>query len=318
VSAHPDQLAGVHAKPEFAARSGVIYRAEDRDAYIERHEMPNGSVVFYKDGTDLAANVGHTYWREHRGELSCSGRLAGISTVSKCDGQTDNDGLLDWAARLAYEGVAREASLGLACDPEDAQDALAWLESADSIRSTMEASKTTWRDIRAEKGRIGTDSHEILERLTDVDPDVAVLPTTGYDRAVLAWWQENTPTPLHAEVVVYSAEHGFAGRFDLLAEIGGKRVLLDLKTSNWISASFAIQLNLYRLAGIESGVFDDVDRLVVLHVDDQGNYNPVEVPIRPQWALNALASYMDGKETGQWARAAGKPRPRPTTTAVAA
>src|SRR5690606_22529537 len=98
--------------------------------------------------------------------------------------------------------------------------------------------------------------------------------------------------PIYTESVVYSAEHGFAGRFDLFfrrrAEEGvlfsePRRSLLDLKTSNWVGPSFAIQLNLYRLGALECGLLEEVDELIVLHVKPDGTFDEIEVPIRPDW-----------------------------------
>src|SRR5262245_23297788 len=76
---------------------------------VETHEMPNGEVVYYRDSS-------HSYWREHDGNGRCSGRIPGISTISKCDGSTFLDPLINWGVNLDREGIAREASLGLSLD----------------------------------------------------------------------------------------------------------------------------------------------------------------------------------------------------------
>lgn len=279
---------------EYVYQSGGVW--------IEKHDLPNGGCIFYKDGPALSPAQAHSYWREHKGGASCSGRVPGISTISKCDGETNNDGLLDWAAKLDREGVAREASLGLSLDdPDDIKAALAWLGSGESIGQTLESEKATWRDIRRAKGNVGTASHDILERLARGEN---VAPANGYDRGVIAWWEATRPRPLHVEVVVYSEAHGFAGRFDLMCDEEGNP-LDDLKTSKWVSASHAIQLNLYRIGAIESG-YPTADELAVIQVREDGGWREIPVPVNEDWALAALCSYKAGKELSSMVRAATK------------
>lgn len=57
------------------------------------------------------------------------------------------------------------------------------------------------------------------------------------------WAQENQPVFLQSEFVVWG--DGYAGTVDLLCEIGGKRYLVDFKTSQYIWPSFELQLSAY-------------------------------------------------------------------------
>jgi hypothetical protein len=273
---------------------------------ITRHEMPNGGVVYFKEYTTPEEQERHrdhhSYWRESNGDGSCSGRLPGISTIAKCDGDNNKDGLLNWAVKLGYEGVAREAALGLAQDDAgEILGALNWLRSPETIRKAMEAEKTTWKHIRSEKGTIGWQAHDVLERLAKGEtPD----PQTPYDEAVISWWSEREPEPLESEQVVYSAQHGFAGRFDLRCGIGKVDSLapvvwlLDAKSSNYIGNAFAIQLNLYNLAAIECGI-GGADYLMILKVNDDATFQEIPVPVNQQWALDSLAVYTNAKQIKQ-------------------
>lgn len=255
---------------------------ESGDSYIERHVLPNGMEVFYKEPD-------HSYWREYKGRGSCSKRIAGISTVSKVDGETNKDGLLDWAAKLTMEGVAREAAMGFSVDPEDAQQAFSWLTSQESIESALRSTKLTWRDLRAEKGDTGTDAHNVLEALAN---GLSVLPTNGYERAVVRWWNDTNPQAELTEQVVASEKLNVAGRFDLFT---ADKTLRDLKVSKWVSAPYFIQLNLYRIVGIECGVFDEVDALTVIQVREDGSYREISVPINESWAIKAVEMYHAGR-----------------------
>jgi hypothetical protein len=80
--------------------------------------------------------------------------------------------------------------------------------------------------------------------------------------------------------------------------------LLDLKTGSIRPEAF-VQLNLYRLAMRASG--DAVpERLLLLDTRDDGTWREIEVPIRPEWALDALRVYENGKAIGKALRAATK------------
>ena len=263
---------------------------------VTRHEMPNGDVCFYRDSD-------HAYWERSLDDGKCSGRIPGISTVAKCADTGSNDGLLDWASKLTVEGAAREASLGLSLDdPDDIKAALAWMASGERIWLTLQEEKLTWRHIRQEAGERGSQSHDILERLAN---DEDVKPTNGYDSAVIDWWATNAPKPIHVEAVVYSSALSLAGRFDLMAIIEGERWLLDLKTSKWISPAFFAQLNLYHKAACHAG-YPRADRLGIIQVRENGTWEQVECPVRPEWALQALDTYLVGKDLQKAVRAAQK------------
>lgn len=290
--------------------SEVVF--DDRGYTVTRHQQPDGPEVFYKDGPGLVPAQQHSYWRGYTGDGSCSGRLAGISTVAKNDGDTNNDRLLDWAAELTCEGIARELSLVRSLDnPEDIRDALSWAESGDAIWKTLERENLTWADIRKEKARIGTLSHGVLESLAaDEEPTVV----TGYDRAAFDWWQRRQPEVLQAEQVVYSAEHGFAGRLDLrviltldidapyaLPDIAGLVAMADAKSSGYISSAFHIQIAGYDLAAEESG-FGATDVGFILQLREDGTWHEWQAHATPDDFLAALAIYERGKRINSAAR----------------
>lgn len=261
----------------------------------EKFVMPNGAVVWYRD-SDHQYNSSEKFTRNTR--------IAGVSTVSKCDGDNNSDPLIDWGVRLDREGVAREASLGLSLDDaDDMRAALSWLESGESIGQTLKQEKLTWRDLRHEAGTRGSLSHDVLQSLAEgKTPEVQ----SGYDRAVVHWWESRQPEPILVEQVVYSELEKFAGRFDLLCKINGQTVLCDLKTSKWASNSFAVQLNLYLLAGREAGLFQNVDRLAIIQVREDGTFRELDVPLNSEWALSALCTYRNGKAIGAALRASKK------------
>jgi hypothetical protein len=253
-------------------------------SHVERHELPSGAAIYFKVDQ-------HSYWTgydEDKG--TCSGRIGGASTIAKNNGDTNTDGLLDWSARLTCEGVA-ELPLGGT-----------GLFNAEGLAANLKESKLWWRDIRNAKGSVGTASHDVLETLARGDSPVI---RNGYDLAVLNWFSAKHRKCLHAEKVVYSEEHCFAGRFDWMELEDDAVVLKDLKTSKYIGNSFAVQLNLYRLAAKESG-YPLAERLAVVQVRDDGAWREVEIPIKPHWATHAIRIAQSGKEISSTLRQANR------------
>jgi hypothetical protein len=229
---------------------------------VERHEMPSGAVVYYRDAD-------HSYWKGYEGG-QVSGRIPGISTIAKAgNGDTGSvDGLMGWAIKLYRQGIDFKAK-------------------------------------REEAAVVGTRVHKALETLADPHkPLIYTGEPLGHIDAVVDWWHDRHPEPLNAEFFVYHRELSFAGQPDLLYGDRAYSTLLDLKTGSIRPEAF-VQLNLYRLAMI-SGGFPRPSRLLLLDTKDDGTWREVEVPIRPEWAVDAFRVYNNGKEIGKALRAATK------------
>lgn len=250
---------------------------------VERFDMPSGHTVYYRDSD-------HQY--NELPEMKKSTRLAGISTIAKNDGQPGADGLMDWAARLTCEGVAREAAISLDVFLEDAGevDAMHWLTNGARVQDMLKRTKATWRDIRDEAGARGTVSHNVLQSLAE-----GVTPAfeSGHDFAVISWWKTRRPEPIHVEQVVYDHERKFAGRFDLMYRPDSP-ILLDLKTGS-VRNSAMVQMNLYALACRAAGLTVP-ERLLVLDTRDDGSWHEIQIPIKAHWALTALDAHRNGAD----------------------
>jgi hypothetical protein len=222
---------------------------------VERHEMPNGAVVYYRDAD-------HSYWERYdNGQVS--GRIPGISTIAKAgNGDTGSvDGLIGWGIKLYKQGI-------------------------------------DFKTKREEAAMAGTAVHKVLEWLA-TDQTITVTGG-GHVDAVIDWWHTRHPEPRAAEFFVYDPERKFAGQPDLFYGT----TLLDLKTGSIRPEAF-VQLNLYRLAMRASG--DAIpERLLLLDTKDDGTWREIEVPIRPEWALDALRVYENGKAIGKALRATTK------------
>lgn len=146
-----------------------------------------------------------------------------------------------------------------------------------------------WREITpdadkiaAEAAVIGSACHyRILSRysIRQLEPPTVYLPWKNLERWIeeIAYrselaevmWNETIDgisfEPLYVEHSLISREHRYAGTFDLLAEIEGKRVLIDLKTSKELWSEYKLQLGAYYLLCEENGLEVDVGMLVGLH-----------------------------------------------------
>lgn len=124
-------------------------------------------------------------------------RYPGVSTLAKV-GYVDSDPLMGWAVKEHKAGRDFTAS-------------------------------------REQSAEWGTAAHAQLEALATTGTPLSLTDqpehVRGCVQAVASWWIDIRPTFVASEVVVCSVEHRYAGRFDGLAEVDGRLVIFDLKTS---------------------------------------------------------------------------------------
>lgn len=175
-----------------------------------------------------------------------------------------------------------------------------------------------WRDIRDEAGGRGRHAHDLLLRaLLDERTSLSDLPDEfrAWGQAAFRWLLLRKPKVIQAECMVASVEHGFAGRFDLFAQIGFERVRVDWKTvTSWAHkrdsegkptdevlppyAENALQLDGYELAAVESG-YDPADHGLVVRLGPDGEFDETPVQLDPQRFLGVLAAYRARSEANK-------------------
>jgi hypothetical protein len=143
------------------------------------------------------------------------------------------------------------------------------------------------RYFTAESRDRGTAVHELCRRYTDgirKDKSGRSLESLEYVNAFAKWIQEKHVYVILSETIVYGNINGheYAGKFDILAEMDGKKVLVDLKTGSK-AAWHPIQLAAYAIGYLPDGKRTNPDRLMDLYVTSDGKYkesyiNPVELP----------------------------------------
>jgi hypothetical protein len=233
----------------------------DTFAPWERHTLPNGSIVYYRDSDHAYSTEIHKTggkWSYVQGS-----RLTSVTTAIK-PLDFEPDGLMRWAVRQFAEGRG-------------------------------------WEAVREARAESGTKVHKhALYALASGKPlpdfDALTEEERGYALGVLAFWHEHEPVTEYAEQVVYSAKYRVVGRLDLIAEIDGRRVMVDAKTSasGFIPVKHHAQGPLYDVCARECGV-GPTDAQFILMVFPDGRYELIESLGTHEGALCALATYREAQ-----------------------
>lgn len=207
---------------------------------------------------------GSTY---HYYDLLCADgkkrRVPGISTLAKTTANGTSQ-LVAWAEKEAVAATVRairERKLPRTVEPKDA------IKAIQALKTGAESAKVLGM-------RRGTMIHEAMESLIaggEIAPET-LESYPGYSEGLMAWFSREKPKPILQEIVVGSPQHGgYAGRLDLVAEINGKRVLLDLKTSaaGGIYPEAHVQAAGYSLAMTECGL-EAPERMILLGISEAG------------------------------------------------
>ena len=148
----------------------------------------------------------------------------------------------------------------------------------------IKEAKSAWREKRDKSADTGTLGHSIIEKYIHEKLNGIVIPfmEISLDKEIsnileqfLVWEKKYNPVWLASELQVGSKVHGFAGILDALAEINGKKVLLDFKTSKEIKPEYNIQLAGLAIALEEQGFIPD--ERAILHLPKSGEYEYKEI-----------------------------------------
>ena len=260
----------------------------------ERCELPNGEVVFYRDGN-------HSYWTGYDEQTGkCSGRMAGISTVAKALDHNP-DPLVTWGSKLTSEGICE---LLAPLPPEHMASLID--RGGDYLHSELRDAKLDWRSMRDKRADEGTAVHEsIFAALGRGErPNLADLSDEerGYGQAAFRFWADTRPKAIAVEQVVSIPELNVAGRFDLLAKVDGQTILYDAKTSKRDYLSHHVQLGGYAW-GCEASGFEAPDRLGIVLLRPDGSYEVVWGVAGQVDFATAYSAYDVAKSLGRAQRA---------------
>jgi hypothetical protein len=117
-------------------------------------------------------------------------------------------------------------------------------------------------DIIASKAaNEGTQVHTAIDRFLNGDEITWIDEYGKANYSLDVWkmilkfadfWNTHKPELISTEYHVFSDIHEYAGTADLIVMLGGKRWLLDIKTSNSLHTSYGLQLSAYAMAWNET------------------------------------------------------------------
>jgi hypothetical protein len=244
-------------------------------AYVERDGSEfteyDGFAVEYRDAS-------HRYWITKDSERKPAVSVTGALKI------LDKPALLQWAERAGAEGAAELARMGEldGCPPGEVIDRVRL------FKLGMDAK----RDAGAERGTI---VHRVLEaygrdgtvpNVGDFEPQIR-----GYVQGLCKWLLKANPEPVAIEQVVGSPTHWYAGRADLVANIGGLTYLCDLKTnpSGRVYDEAHVQAAAYQLALEECGI--PTLGAVLVAVGEDGTFEEVPCCADPLDFLSVLDTH---------------------------
>jgi hypothetical protein len=170
-------------------------------------------------------------------------------------------------------------------------------------------------EVRDEAGEFGTEVHDICEYLMLGGPKEITWDKKINQRVnqFLNFQKTMKPNYLAVEGIVFNREYGYAGAFDILADVPGHgRVIIDIKTGKGVYGSAAIQQTGYRhgefiAVGTDEVPMIETDGAMVLHLQaTQWRLLPVDTG-EQSWSV-----FKSALHTAKWiieheAEAVGKP-----------
>lgn len=198
--------------------------------------LAEGALAVPRSGERRQARVGRKIYRTTGGLV-----VPGVTTLI---GQLDRPALRDWAFRLARE------------HPE-----------VESLR-----------DYMGDAGTRGSLAHHLIEsRLLSEEPDLDDFTPSEVAQARLSleifdeWLAGKDLRIIEIEGEVVSDTYRVGGTFDIFAEVNGRRVVIDLKTSAGIYLEHVLQVVGYAELLRDAGERVDEVRVVrVGRIDDLG------------------------------------------------
>lgn len=174
-----------------------------------------------------------------------------VTTILRC---LDKPALVPWASKLQREADALTA---MTC--ADVREA------AEKILASPNAAYAK----TSKAADIGSEAHALVEWYLKGEGDRPVVtePAEKCFESWLKWWEQSGLDQRGIETVVYSHEHGYAGRIDLLAGKKNKLYVLDWKSGKDIYPEAHLQNVAYRAALAEMGVTTHGGAMVLLSKD---------------------------------------------------
>jgi hypothetical protein len=151
-----------------------------------------------------------------------------------------------------------------------------------NLNAIAEDAKKAHNAVSTKGKRAGTVGHAIAEALLlnktvtmPTDPELRAQ-AESVQRAFMGFMDYFKPETIAVEEAFYSLRYGYAGKFDYLAKINGKVVLIDFKTTNpsyfnpnGIYAEYFAQLGAYEI-GYSEMTGAKIDEVMIINLPKDG------------------------------------------------
>lgn len=214
-------------------------------------------------------------------------------SVTTILGAMPKPALVPWAARTVAEGAVEAVKAGTlqAMITQSDQAAVQFLK----------ALPYSSRDKSADAGKV---IHKVIEaRILGVEhPPVPIQLRPQLD-TFERFTAEYQPVWEASELTVYNRAEAYAGTFDAIAVIGGRRLMVDVKTGKGVYPEHALQLAAYRrgeFIGAPDGTevpMPEVDGACVLHLRPR-SYRLIEV----ETTDDVYRTFLHCREIFRWQR----------------
>lgn len=238
---------------------------------------PSGIRIAYFDSSHRY-KIGH----DDEGVGTSETEMNFVPSVSTVLDKSIPKSLSGWAERGGVEGTLRVIREGPPVPME-----------TDVILDEMKRRGTRFWQRRDQAGLRGTSVHTAFELLANGEvPKLSDYPEheRGYIQGIARWWMHAEPDVEHSELMIGSYLHGYCGRLDLIARLGPRRGVIDLKTSKSIRETHHFQTAAYRI-GVEEAGYGRTDFGAILRVGEDGTYEYVETWATAPQFLALLGSY---------------------------
>jgi len=171
-------------------------------------------------------------------------RARRVAAVPRRDGYYHLDGRKYPSVTTILQVLAKPALVGWA-----AKTAASLVLDEPEKYSTAEAAAAGIYAARDSAGSRGTTVHSIAESYAEgrpLAPEDIAPAYQGFARAIKEFWATAKPQPVCSEALLVSTTHSYAGRVDLIAQIGGETAILDFKTGKGVYAEAGLQIAAYR------------------------------------------------------------------------
>jgi len=143
----------------------------------------------------------------------------------------------------------------------------------DEFAVVMQQARSAHKRSLEDAGSHGTDKHGLVEEMINqlMKQEFTVVPEDEQLFAFGQWAVDERVHFLASELPLRSQKLWSAGTTDFICEIGGKRYIGDLKTSNYVSFKNFIQCGAYALMYEEMGK-GKIDGIIIAHMPREGGF----------------------------------------------